>query len=246
MRKTGTTFAVTVMVASCLFVVVLPAASRHVPAGSRSTMGGAPYPIVDPGFLSALEWRSVGPFRGGRVTAVAGDPDDPLVFYMGTAHGGVWKTIDAGTYWRNVSDGFFKRAPVGAIDVSRSNHNVIYVGTGESEPRQDLTPGDGVYKSTDGGQTWTNVGLEGTAAHLEDPHPSDEPRHRLRGSHGRHLRRPTPSAASSGRRTAERRGSGCCSRATGPCAFDLDDGSRPTRTCSSPRSISSSGVRGTR
>jgi photosystem II stability/assembly factor-like uncharacterized protein len=117
---------------------------------------------VDPAFLHALEWRSLGPFRGGRTVAVVGDSRDPLVFYFGSAHGGVWKTTDAGTYWRNVSDGFFKTAPVGAIDVSLSNPAVVYVGMGESLNRQDITPGDGVYKSTDGGRTWTNVGLAET------------------------------------------------------------------------------------
>ena len=117
---------------------------------------------VDPGFLSALEWRSVGPHRGGRSIAVVGDPKDPLVFYFGATHGGVWKTEDAGTYWRNVSDGFFKTSPVGAIDVSLSDPAVIYVGMGESLTRQDISPGDGVYKSTDSGKTWTQVGLKET------------------------------------------------------------------------------------
>ncbi|MDP2955843.1 MAG: hypothetical protein Q8N53_05435 [Longimicrobiales bacterium] len=122
---------------------------------------------VDPSLLSALEWRFVGPVRGGRVVAVAGDPADPLVFYFGSAHGGVWKTVDAGITWRNVSDGYFNVAPIGAIAVSRSNSQVIYAGTGEGIPRQHISPGDGVYKSTDGGATWTNVGLADTR-HISD------------------------------------------------------------------------------
>ena len=142
-----------VLVAGLSGDVGLPAGAQP----SRSVAGD--YPKVDASFLAALEWRSIGPFRGGRATAVVGDPEDPQVFYFGSAHGGVWKTQDAGAYWRNVSDAFFKVAPVGAIDVSRSHHEVIYVGTGESCPRQHVTPGDGVYKSTDGGRTWTNVGL---------------------------------------------------------------------------------------
>ena len=117
---------------------------------------------VDPQLLNNLEWRFIGPVRGGRTEAVVGDPRNPLVFYFGSAHGGVWKTTDAGTYWRNVSDGFFNTAPVGAIDVSRSNPAIVYVGTGESITRQDITPGDGVYKSVDGGLTWAHSGLEDT------------------------------------------------------------------------------------
>ncbi len=119
-------------------------------------------PSVDPGFLSALEWRFVGPFRGGRAPAVAGDADNPLVFYFGAAHGGVWKTTDAGRNWRNVSDGFFEFPAVGALDVSLSDPQVIFAGTGEGLQRQFISPGDGVYKSTDGGETWTHVGLRET------------------------------------------------------------------------------------
>jgi photosystem II stability/assembly factor-like uncharacterized protein len=119
-------------------------------------------PQVDPSFLNALEWRHLGPFRGGRTSAVAGDAKTPLVFYFGSAHGGVWKTTDAGIHWRNVSDGFFKKSAVGAIDVSLSDPSVVFVGMGEAITRQDIVPGDGVYKSTDGGATWTHVGLKET------------------------------------------------------------------------------------
>ena len=119
----------------------------------------AEYPSVDDSFLSALELRFVGPYRGGRVVAVAGVPDDPLVYYFGAAHGGVWKTTDAGRYWRNVSGRFFKFPSVGALDVSPSDPDVIFAGTGEGLQRQFISPGDGVYKSTDGGDTWINVGL---------------------------------------------------------------------------------------
>ncbi len=120
------------------------------------------YPSVDAGFLSALQWRFIGPYRGGRVVAVAGVVDDPLKFYFGAAHGGVWKTTDAGLNWRNVSDGFFNFPAVGALDVSASNPEVIYAGTGEGLQRQFISPGDGVYKSTNGGDTWINVGLKET------------------------------------------------------------------------------------
>jgi len=117
---------------------------------------------VDASLLGGLEWRFVGPPRGGRSVAVAGDPSDPLVFYFGSTHGGVWKTTDAGISWRNVSDGFLKTSPVGAIDVSLSNPAVVYVGMGESITRQSVSPGDGVYKSVDGGQTWIHLGLKET------------------------------------------------------------------------------------
>jgi len=118
--------------------------------------------VVDPSLLHSLEWRLIGPFRGGRVVAVAGDPAHPLVFYFGSTGGGVWKTTDGGLVWENVSDGFFKRASVGAIAVSNSDPNVVYVGMGETTIRGNVSHGDGVYKSTDGGRTWTHLGLENT------------------------------------------------------------------------------------
>ena len=85
----------------------------------------ADYPSVDASFLSALEWRFVGPYRGGRVVAVAGHPDDPLIYYFGAAHGGVWKTTDAGRNWRNVSDGFFKLIFDSSIDILKSCSHII-------------------------------------------------------------------------------------------------------------------------
>ncbi len=112
--------------------------------------------------MTAMRWRCIGPPRGGRVVAVAGDPEDPAVFYFGACAGGVWKTTDAGTYWENVSDGFFRTSAVGAIAVADSDHNVVYAGMGESCIRGDVSYGDGVYRSTDGGKTWVHLGLEDT------------------------------------------------------------------------------------
>ena len=116
----------------------------------------------DSNLLGAVEWRCIGPPRGGRVVAVAGDPVDPAVFYFGACAGGVWKTYDGGTYWECVSDGFFKTSSVGAIAVSDSDPNVVYAGMGEACIRGDVSYGDGVYKSTDAGKTWTHLGLEDT------------------------------------------------------------------------------------
>ena len=113
-------------------------------------------------FEETLEWRNIGPFRGGRVVAVAGDPINQNNFYFGACAGGVWKSTDGGNYWENISDKFFNTASVGAIAVSESDPNVIYVGTGESCIRVDVTHGDGVYKSVDGGRTWANIGLQDT------------------------------------------------------------------------------------
>jgi len=89
--------------------------------------------------LDALKWRCIGPPRGGRVVAVAGDPEDPRVFYFGACAGGVWKTTDGGTYWRCVSDGFLASASIGALAVAPSDPNVIYAGTGETSIRLDVS-----------------------------------------------------------------------------------------------------------
>jgi len=137
--------------------------------GATATANVAPYnPLLysDPnatnrGFKS-LRWRLIGPFRGGRVDAVAGDPTKPLVFYMGAVNGGVWKTVNAGMTWDNITDGKSDISSVGAITVAPSDPNVIYVGTGESQLREDLTYGTGVYRSTDAGQNWQHIGLTET------------------------------------------------------------------------------------
>jgi len=113
-------------------------------------------------FDSVFRWRCIGPFRGGRVVAVAGSYDDPNSFYFGAVAGGVWKTTDAGTYWRCITDGFLTTSSVGALAVAPSDSNVIYAGTGETTIRIDVSHGDGVYRSTDAGRTWTNVGLRET------------------------------------------------------------------------------------
>ena len=128
-----------------------------------------------PELFETIDWRCIGPHRGGRVVAVAGDPSHAQTFYFGACAGGVWKTNDGGTYWENVSDGYFGTAAVGAIAVSEADPNVIYAGTGEACIRLDVSHGDGVYRSTDGGATWSNVGLTDSRhigrirIHPEDP-----------------------------------------------------------------------------
>jgi photosystem II stability/assembly factor-like uncharacterized protein len=116
--------------------------------------------VPAPANLGGLKWRCIGPPRGGRVVAVAGDPTDKMAAYFGACAGGIWKTIDGGVYWRCVSDGFMASAAVGAIAVAPSDSNVIYAGTGETTIRIDVSYGDGVYKSIDAGRTWSHVGLK--------------------------------------------------------------------------------------
>ena len=111
------------------------------------------------GLFDHLRWRAIGPYRGGRVTTVAGVADNPLVYYMGATGGGVWKTNDGGLHWHPVSDGSFKTGSVGAIAVAPSDPNLVYVGMGEVCIRSDASHGDGVYKSEDAGRTWKHVGL---------------------------------------------------------------------------------------
>ena len=120
-------------------------------------------PAIDTSLYANLRWRNVGPFRGGRVVAVTGVPGEPRRFYMGATGGGVWRTDDAGNSWRSISDSTFRTGSVGAIAVAPSDHNVVWVGMGETPVRGNVSHGDGVYRSTDGGRTWAHAGLEATS-----------------------------------------------------------------------------------
>lgn len=109
--------------------------------------------------FSALKYRTVGPERGGRVTSVTGTPMEPGTFYLGATGGGVWKSEDYGTSWKNVSDGFFKTPSIGAIEIAANDPNIVYVGTGSDGLRSNVISGKGMYKSIDGGKTWEHIGL---------------------------------------------------------------------------------------
>ncbi|MBV8145688.1 MAG: glycosyl hydrolase, partial [Gammaproteobacteria bacterium] len=144
-----------------------------------STVGAAPAPAaaggVDPSLFSALQWRGIGPYRGGRALAVAGVPGDASTFYFGAVAGGVWRTTDGGGHWQPLTDGT-PISSVGAIAIAPANRDIIYVGTGEAAPRGNMTYGDGVYKSTDGGRSWSHVGLSDTrqiGAVIVDPNHPD-------------------------------------------------------------------------
>ena len=113
---------------------------------------------LDTSILKEMKWRNVGPFRGGRTRAVCGVPSQPNVFYIGVVNGGVWKTTDYGRTWQPL----FDQQPtgsIGAVAVAPSDPNIVYVGSGEGLHRPDLSVGDGMYKSTDAGATWTHLGL---------------------------------------------------------------------------------------
>ena len=141
------------------FGLAVCAAILTITAVSAAT---APPAAVSP--LSKLEWRSVGPYIGGRVVAIAGVPDVQNLFYMGAVDGGVWKSSNYGVSWTNISDGTLPGSSnsIGAIAVAPSNSKIIYVGTGESDIRGDVITGDGVFRSDDAGKSWKALGLEDT------------------------------------------------------------------------------------
>ena len=160
---------------------------------------------ASPDLFNALQWRNIGPFRGGRVVAVSGVPGDATTFYFGSVGGGVWKTTNAGMTWTPIFDGQ-PIASIGAIAVAPSNPNVIYVGTGETDIRSQIGFGDGVYKSTDAGKTWTQ---HRPARHRARSARSSSTRAIPTSSMSRRSATSTdrtPSAASSARPTAARTG----------------------------------------
>jgi photosystem II stability/assembly factor-like uncharacterized protein len=149
---------------SSLYLLLISFAIISAEAQRSKSQPSTPTPAATTDFneyFKAMKWRSIGPFRGGRSVAVSGVTGNPTTYHMGTTGGGVWKTEDAGTTWTNISDGFFKTGSVGAIAVSESDPNVVYVGMGEHAVRGVMTHhGDGMYKSTDAGKTWKKIGLD--------------------------------------------------------------------------------------
>ncbi len=155
-----------------MLLFVAPLVLMGQKKGAKEKESTAPF---DEKVYGALEWRNIGPFRGGRSTAVSGVIGDDQTYYMGTVGGGVWKTSDAGLSWKNITDGFFNTGTIGAIAIAPSDPNVVYVGTGEAPIRGVMTSsGDGIYKSTDAGKTWKHIGLE-NSMHISKIaiHPSD-------------------------------------------------------------------------
>jgi photosystem II stability/assembly factor-like uncharacterized protein len=144
-----------------IIVLATPAAHSAQKKRARAEVRPAGSADLSKAF-EGLKWRQIGPFRGGRSVAVTGVRGAPLTFYFGGTGGGVWKTTDAGVHWSPVSDKDFKTGSVGALAVSESDPNIVYAGMGESPIRGNVSYGDGVYRSTDGGKSWTNVGLKDT------------------------------------------------------------------------------------
>ncbi|MDF1502828.1 sialidase family protein [Roseisolibacter sp. H3M3-2] len=154
---------------------LLAAALVPCPAARAQSGASAARPAVDPSLFDGLRWRMVGPARGGRVTAVAGVASEPHTFYFGATGGGIWRTTDAGQNWVNLSDGQILEGSIGAVEVAPSDPNVLWVGTGSDGLRSNVSPGRGIYRSTDAGKTWRNVGLResgqvgGIRVHPRDP-----------------------------------------------------------------------------
>ncbi len=140
-----------------VLITIVPLAGRVARTAQPRAGSGL---AIDPALLQGLQYRMIGPHRGGRVTAVTGVPSERGAFYMGSSGGGVWKSVDYGEVWENLSDKYFASASIGAIAVSDSNPKVVYVGTGSACLRGNIQAGMGMYKSTDAGATWQMIGLE--------------------------------------------------------------------------------------
>ena len=162
MRKPTLTFSVDTTILTTILFFLFLGISLQAEAqrfGGNERAEGVENRFFDSSYLQELEYRNIGPFRGGRSVAVSGHPDQPHTYYTGFTGGGIYKTTDGGKNWINVSDGYFKTGSVGAVTVAPSDPNVIYAGMGETCIRGNMSAGDGMYKSVDGGKSWEHIGL---------------------------------------------------------------------------------------
>jgi photosystem II stability/assembly factor-like uncharacterized protein len=152
------------LVVACVAVVSLSGDTGQpaAPAGQAGVPQSFASATYDTGFFAGLRWRNIGPNRGGRSIASVGSPSRPLEYYFGAVGGGLWKTTDAGTTWRPVTDGQIRSSSVGAVDVAESNPDIVFIGMGEACLRGNIMQGDGIYKSADAGATWRHMGLADT------------------------------------------------------------------------------------
>jgi hypothetical protein len=154
------------MIARFLSILFLILLTTTFVAGQKkkNTPASPSYSPVDTSMFGGIEWRNVGPFRGGRSATVTGVRGKPNLYYFGSTGGGVWKTLDGGQSWKNISDGFFGGS-IGAVEVAPSDNNVIYVGGGEQTVRGNVSSGYGMWRTTDAGETWEHIGLD-SAMHI--------------------------------------------------------------------------------
>lgn len=159
MKKNALHFAQIVFLVFTILCLSIPTNAQKKKKGQEPTTTTEAKVAFEEPLFNAIEWRDIGPYRGGRSAAVTGVPGKPNLYYFGATGGGVWRTKDGGQTWENISDGSFGGS-IGAVTVAESDHNVIYVGGGEVTVRGNVSYGYGIYKSVDAGKTWKHIGLK--------------------------------------------------------------------------------------